>query len=96
MHLASAKGPDAVRAFHLVHVQDEADIRLRSSEAREGALGAQTRPSVQGGRAAARDPDGARFARGQDCTDVGNALGSDSAPSRPWRLAWKGDTMPVH
>ena len=35
-HLASAKGPDAVRAFQLVHVQDEADIRLRSSEAREG------------------------------------------------------------
>ncbi len=35
-HLASVEGPAAVRAFHLVHVQDEADIRLRSSEARDG------------------------------------------------------------
>ena len=27
-HLAFAEGPVAVRAFHQVHVQDEADIRL--------------------------------------------------------------------
>ena len=35
-HLASAEGPAALRTVYLVHVQDEADIRLRSSEARDG------------------------------------------------------------
>ena len=35
-HLASADGPAAFKSIMLVHVQDEADIRLRSGDARDG------------------------------------------------------------
>ena len=69
MHLASAKGPDAVRAFHLAHVQDEAGIRLRRSEAREG-------PSVPG-RGRASKVGGQR----REIPTELDALGDKTAPT---------------
>jgi len=37
-HMVFSEGPAAVRAVYIVHVQDEADICLRSSDARDGPL----------------------------------------------------------